>query len=297
MSSIDLTALQRAQALAQAPGARKPVPQNEQLATPFIPNPNVGWSPSFDFSTGSFSWNPPKDLFDTQSVFDQVGVLTPPVKGFSSTFEQIANPPGQTPGESQTVDPRFQISYRQQVANRSTPPGTPKPANQTPANLGRIGTNAGRLILLGTLDANHDDVDTYTFDLQSTGNLHVLAPDPNSNDATQSLGPVHLQVFDSTGTLLADSDPTSGSPYLTYVKLDQNILTGPEFDKGRYTIKLSYKSDAPDDAKGDYSLFILEGTDPGRINYYTAEKPNATHQTPQPVIQQNLQPAVLGLFA
>ena len=297
MSSIDLTPLQRAQALAQAPGASKPVPRNEQLATPFIPNANTGWTPSFDFATGSFTWNAPKDLGDIQSVFDQVGVLTPVTTGFSSTFEQIANPAGQTPGESQTVDPRFQISYRQRVANRTPPAGTPKPANQTPANLGRIGTNAGRLILLGTLDTNHDDVDTYTFDLQNSGNLHILAPDPNSNDATQSLGPVHLQVFDSQGTLLADSEPSSGAPYLTYVKLDQNILAGPQFDKGRYTVKLSYKSDAPDDAKGDYSLFILEGTDPGRINYYTAQKPNATHQAPQPVIQQNLQPAVLGLFA
>jgi hypothetical protein len=296
MSSIDLTPLQRAQALAQAPGASKPVPRNEQLATPFIPNPNTGWSPSFDLSTGSYSWKPPKDLFDTQSVFDQVGVLTPVTKGFSSTFEQIANPSGHTPGESQTVDRRFQISYRQRVGNRTPPPGTPKPANQVPANLGRIGTNAGRLVVLGTLDTNHDDVDTYTFDLQNTGNLHVLAPDPNSDDATKSLGPVHLQVFDSKGTLLADSDPKSGSPYITYVKLDQNILTGPQFDKGRYTVKLSYKDDAPEDAKGDYSLFILEGTDPGRVSYYTAQKPNATHQAPQPVIQQNLQPSVLGLF-
>src|SRR4051812_15174332 len=107
MSSIDLTPLQRAQALAQAPGASRPVPRNEQLAIPFIPNPNTGWSPSFNFATGSFSWNPPKDLNDTQSVFDQVGVLTPVTKGFSSTFEQISNPSGHTPGESQTVDRRF----------------------------------------------------------------------------------------------------------------------------------------------------------------------------------------------
>ena len=298
MSSItDLSPLQRAQALASAPGASKPVPQNEQLATPFIPNANSGWSSSFDFATGSYTWSAANDLGDVSTVFDQIGVLTPVTNGFSSTFEQIANPPGRTPGESQTVDPSFQISYRQQVANRTPPPGQPKPANQTPANLGRIGTDAGRLILLGTLDTNKDDVDTYTFDLQNTGNLHILAPDPNSSDASASLGPVHLQVYDSQGNLMADSDPHSGEAYLTYVKLDQNILAGPQFDKGRYTVKLSYNSDAPTDAKGDYSLFIVEGTDPGRVNYYTAEKPNTKPQAPQPIQASNPQAPVLGLFA
>jgi len=297
MSSIDLTPLQRAQALAQAPGATKVVPRNEQIATPFIPNANTGWTPNFDFATGSYTWTAPKDLANFPSVFDQVGVLTPVTSGFSSTFEQIANPSGNTPGASKTVDRQFQISYRQQVANRTTPPGTPKPANQVPANLGRIGTNAGRLILLGKLDTNRDDADTYTFDLQNKGQLHVLAPDPNSSDQSASLGPVHLQVLDKGSNVLADSDPKAGSAYLTYVKLDQNILPGPDFDKGRYTIKLSYKDGTPDDAKGDYSLFLIEGTDPGRINYYTAEKPNATHQAPKPVVQQNLQAPVLGLFA
>src|SRR3954466_14332656 len=115
MSSIDLTPLQRAQALAQAPGASKPVPKNEQLATPFIPNNDGSWSQSYNFATGKFSWKPPKDFNDVQSVFDQVGVLAPVTTGFSSTFEQISNPSGHTPGESQTVDRRFAISYRQRV--------------------------------------------------------------------------------------------------------------------------------------------------------------------------------------
>src|SRR5437868_6158667 len=130
MSSIDLTPLQRAQALAQAPGASRPVAKNEQLAVPFIPNANTGWTPSFDFATGSYTWTAPKDRGNIPTVFDQVGVLMPVTKGFSSTFEEIATPAGKTPGISQTVDRRFQISYRQRVANRTPPPGTPKPANQ-----------------------------------------------------------------------------------------------------------------------------------------------------------------------
>src|SRR6185312_4207676 len=162
-----------------------------------------------------------------------------------------------------------------------------------PANLGRIGTNSGRLIVLGTLDNNQSDVDTYTFNLQDAGNLSVLAPDPNS-----SLGPVHMQIYDSSGTLLADSDPASGEPYLTYVKLDQSALAGPQFDKGQYTVKLSWDSTADaTSAKGDYSLFIVEGTDPGRVNYYTAEKSPQTKPTVQPATISNLQPPVLGLLA
>jgi hypothetical protein len=293
MSSIDLTPLQRAQALAQT--STRPVLRNEQLALPFIPSQNTGWSSQYDPSSGSFSWKAPKDSADTSTVFDQIGILTSVKTGFATTFEQISTPSGSTPGISQTVAIRDQISYRQQVANRTPPAGSPKPANQVPANLGRIGTNAGRLILLGTLDGA-DDVDSYTFDLQNSGNVHLLAPDPNSSDQTASLGPVHLQVLDSKGTVVADSDPTSGAPYLAYVKLDQNILPGPDLDKGRYTIKLSYKSDAPADAKGDYSLFILQGTDPGRMNYYSTEKPVAKQTAPAPRTVSDLQAPVLGLF-
>jgi hypothetical protein len=295
MSSIDLTPLQRAQALAQT--GSKPVLRNEQIALPFMPSQNTGWSSQYDPSSGSFSWKAPKDLGDISTVFDQIGVLAPAIHGFASTFAQINTPSGNTPGMTQTIAVKDQISYRQQVANRSPPPGSPKPANQVPANLGRIGTNSGRLILLGALDPNQDDTDTYTFDLQNTGALRVLAPDPHSSDPSASLGPVHLQVFDAKGTLLADSDPKSGQPYLTYVKLDQSALTGPQFDKGRYTIKLSYKSDAPANAPGDYSLFIVQGSDPGRINYYTSEKAVQKQQAPVPRTVSDLGAPVLGLFA
>jgi hypothetical protein len=294
-SDAGLTALQRAQALADAAG-NKTFP-NEQFAVPFIPSANSDWSYSYDYASGGYSWSSSNKYGDTTNIFDAVGVLTPAITGFSATFEQISTPSGSTPGISTTVATRDQISYRQQVANRSPAPGEVKPANQTPANLGRIGNNSGRLVLLGKLDSNLDDVDTYSFDLQNTGNLRILAPDPNSSDATASLGPVHLQVFDSTGKLLADSDPATGEAYLTYVKLDQSALTGPEFEKGRYTVKLSYKSDAPADAKGDYSLFIVQGSDPGRLNYYTVEKQGSSKQTVKPATVTTTQDPVLNLFA
>jgi hypothetical protein len=296
MSSISsLSALQRAQALADT--SAKPVLRNEQLVQPFIPTQDAGWTSSFDVMTGGYTWNPPKDSADTSTIFDQVGILTPVTSGVTSTFEQISTPSARTPGESKTVDPKFQISYRQSVANRTPGPDQPVPANHTPANLGRIGTNAGRLILLGTLDTDKEDVDTYTFDLQNSDTVHVLAPDPNSTDATASLGPVHMQVLDSKGNVFADSDPTSGEAYLNYVKLDQNALPGPEMDKGRYTIKLSYNKDAPADAKGDYSLFITQGSDPGRMNYYTAEKPPQKQTAPAPRTVSDLQSPALGIFA
>ena len=291
-----LSPLQRAQALAGT-GTNTVFP-NEQFAIPYIPSTSTDTSYSYDYVTGSYAWTQDTIFGDTSNVFDQIGVLTPVTSGFSSTFEQISNPSGNTPGESQTVDPSAQISYRQQVANRTPPAGQPVPANQTPANLGRIGTDAGRLILVGALDNNQQDVDTYTFDLQDTGNLRVLAPDPNSTDPTASLGPVHMQIYDSSNNLVADSDPSSGEAYLTYVKLDQSAITGPEFQKGQYTVKLSWDSTADaTTAKGDYSLFIVEGTDPGRINYYTTEKSVQTKPTVQPATISNLQPPVLGLFA
>jgi len=292
-----LSPLQRAQAQAQTTGG-SPVFPNEQFAIPYIPSTSSDFSYSYDYATGAYAWAADTVFGDTSSVFDQIGVLTPVTTGFSSTFEQIPTPPGNTPGESQTVDATDQISFRQQVADRTPPAGQPVPANQTPANLGRIGTNSGRLIVLGTLDNNQSDVDTYTFNLQDAGNLSVLAPDPNSSDPTASLGPVHMQIYDSSGTLLADSDPASGEPYLTYVKLDQSALAGPQFDKGQYTVKLSWDSTADaTSAKGDYSLFIVEGTDPGRVNYYTAEKSPQTKPTVQPATISNLQPPVLGLLA
>ena len=292
-----LSPLARAQALAQTSGTNTVFP-NEQFAIPYIPSTSSDFSYSYDYATGSYSWAADTVFGDTSSVFDQIGVLTPVTSGFSSTFEQIANPSGNTPGESQTVDLTDQISYRQQVADRTPPAGQPIPANKTPANLGRIGPNSGRLIAIGALDNNQDDVDSYTFNLQDSGNLRILAPDPNSSDPTASLGPVHLQVYDSDNNLVADSDPTSGEPYLTYVKLDQSALPGPQFDKGQYTVKLSWNSDADaTSAKGDYSLFIVEGTDPGRINYYTTEKQANTKPTVQPATISNLQPPVLGLLA
>jgi hypothetical protein len=292
-----LSPLQRAQALAQTAGG-SPVFPNEQFAIPYIPTASSDFSYSYDYATGSYSWAADTAFGDTASVFDQIGILTPVTTGFSSTFQQITNPSGNTPGESQTVALQDQISYRQQVADRTPPAGQPQPANQAPANLGRIGTNAGRLVLVGNLDNYQGKTDSYTFNLQDAGNLRVLAPDPNSSDPTASLGPVHLQIFDSSGTLLADSDPTSGEPYLTYVKLDQSAITGPQFDKGQYTIKLGWNGNVdPTTAKGDYSLFIVEGTDPGRVTYYTAEKAPQTKPTVQPATISNLQPPVLGLFA
>jgi hypothetical protein len=274
-----LSPLQRAQALAGTStgvAGKTTVYPNEQFAVPYIPSTSATQNYSYDYADAAYSYSYANTYADTTNVFDQIGILTPVSSGFSSTFQQISNLSGNTPGMSQTVALQDQISYRQQVADRTPPAGQPVPANKTPASLGRIGTNAGRLIAMGSLNTNLDDVDTYTFNLQDTGNLRVLAPDPNSTDPTASLGPVHMQIYDSQNTLVADSDPSSGEAYLTYVKLDQSALTGPEFQKGQYTIKLSYNSTAPAGSKGDYSLFIVEGTDPGRINYYTSQKAPAT---------------------
>jgi hypothetical protein len=297
--AANLSPLQRAEALADTAtaGGKTPVFPNEQFALPYIPSTDTGWSYALDYVTGTYSFSQSDIFGDTSNVFDQIGVLTPVSSGFSSTFQQIDNPSGNTPGESQTVALKDQISYQQQVANRTPAAGQPKPANQTPANLGRIGTNAGRLVLLGTLDTNKD-VDTYTFNLQDTGNLRILAPDPNNSDPTASLGDVHMQVMDSKGNVVADSDPSSGEAYLTYVKLDQSALAGPEFQKGQYTVKLSYNSDAPADAKGDYSLFIVEGTDPGRVNYYTTEKTGTSTPTaPKPATISNQQAPALSILS
>src|SRR4051812_2654700 len=103
-----LSPLQRAQALAQTAGG-SPVFPNEQFAIPYIPSTSSDFSYSYDYATGSYSWAADTIFGDTTSVFDQIGVLTPVTTGFSSTFEQIPTPPGNTPGESQTVDATDQI--------------------------------------------------------------------------------------------------------------------------------------------------------------------------------------------
>lgn len=186
-----------------------------------------------------------------------------------------------TPGQSQSVDPADQLSYLQQVAPSDASGNS---AGRAAPSLGTIGTNSGRLVVLGALSNDQSDVQTYSFNLQQAGQLHILAPDPNSSDPTASLGAVHMQVYDSSGNLVADSDPSSGEAYLAYVKLDQTALAGADMNAGTYTIRLSYDANAAPDAKGDYSLFIELGSDPGRVTFYTdAEAGAATASAASPL--------------
>ena len=286
--SSTLTPLQRAQALAQSVaangGASSPqeaqlLAQSEQsalsaeLASALAPTDTSDYGPAYDLSSGLFdyAYNSTADNA-ALNVLDQIGSLTPPTQ-----WQAIQTPTGATPGESQSVAEADQISYQQVV----TPSDATASANAP--SLGTIGTNAGRLVLLGALSSNASDVQTYSFNLQQAGQLHILAPDPNSSDPTASLGAVHMQVYDSGGNLVADSDPSTGEAYLAYVKLDQTALAGADLNGGQYTIKLSYNANAAPGAKGDYSLFIESGSDPGRVTYYTTTNNlNAAPATAQP---------------
>ena len=267
-SDTSQTPLQRAEALAQQAAASGSAGSTDEAAL-------IAQSEQSALTTSLLSALGPSDLSDTsdlfgpaydlssdvydyamQSVFDQIGSVTP-----ASQWQQIQTPDLSTPGESTSVAPADQISYLQNVA-------TPDGVGAGPS-LGTIGTNAGRLVALGSLTSDPNDVQTYSFNLQQAGQLHILAPDPKSSDPTASLGAVHMQVYDSSGNLVGDSDPNSGEAYLNYVKMDQTALPGADMAAGPYTIKLSYDSNAPANAKGDYSLFIESGTDPGRVTYYT----------------------------
>jgi hypothetical protein len=215
------------------------------------------FGPAYDLSPNLFDYAYGAIASNAQlGVANQLGSLTPP-----SQWQQIQTPDMTTPGQSESVDPADQLSYLQTVP--------PSANGRTTPSLGTIGTNAGRLVVLGALSSDQSDVQSYSFNLQEAGQLHILAPDPNSSDPTASLGAVHMQVYDSSGNLMADSDPSSGEAYLAYVKLDQTALAGADFSAGQYTIKLSYAANAPADAKGDFSLFIESGTDPGATTFYT----------------------------
>jgi hypothetical protein len=278
-TNTSLTPLQRAQALAQSIASAGGANSSQQvrllaatmnsalgatLATALWSSAtSTGYGPAYNVSNGVYS--------PALNALDRAGSAT-----LGPQWQQIRTPAGNTPGISHSVSLAHQVSYLQTV----TP--SDSTASHTIPSLGTIGTNAGRLVLLGSLSSGKNDVQTYSFNLQQEGKLHIMAPDPHSSDPTASLGPVHMQVYDSSGALVADSDPKSGLPYLTYVKLDQTALAGPDLQKGQYTVRLSYKSTAPANAKGDYSLFIESGTDPGRVTYYTtttslsATSPSAT---------------------
>ena len=215
------------------------------------------FGPAYDLSPGIFDYAYGAVASNAQlSVANQLGSLAP-----ASQWQQIQTPDMTTPGQSASVDPADQLSYLQTVLPSTNGSSTP--------SLGTIGTNAGRLVLLGALSSDPSDVQSYSFNLQEAGQLHILAPDPNSSDPTASLGAVHMQVYDSSGTLMADSDPSSGEAYLAYVKLDQTALAGADFSAGKYTIKLSYADNTPPGAKGDFSLFVESGSDPGAATFYT----------------------------
>jgi hypothetical protein len=297
------TPLQRAQALAASIGSGVGNPQQAQLIAQAeqsalgaelasaLNTGDTSYGPAYDLSTGAYNYAY-SDTADTlsSSLLDQIGALTP-----ATQWQQIQTPSGNTPGESQTVAAQDQISYLQNVTPSDSTAVSP---SRNAPSLGTIGTNAGRLVLLGSLSSDQTDVQSYNFNLQQAGQLHILAPDPNSTDPTASLGPVHMQVYDGSGTLVADSDPTSGEPYLNYVKLDQTAIAGADFNAGTYTVKLSYNSNAPASAKGDYSLFIESGTDPGRVSYYTtALQPGATQTASQPAPAASTYSPAVSLLA
>ncbi len=113
-------------------------------------------------------------------------------------------------------------------------------------DIGLLVNNTSRLTVVSSLQAN-DPADFFKFRVTSSGPVTIgkLGDDG-----------ARVQMLNSLGTVLADSDPTSGDSYDAYKQLQQGAFS---MDPGNYVMRVTRDSTVDAKAPINYALQLTQG--------------------------------------
>ncbi|MFY7959199.1 MAG: hypothetical protein ACOVVK_03905, partial [Elsteraceae bacterium] len=211
------------------------------------------------FGVSKRSFQPPKKLFkdpedwggNGPNVLDSLAnSLTEARKSDKNAWTQISVPQKATPGATSTVPYAAQRALRRTVTE---PSETLPPSLRGKAfDAGSIGRNAGRIAIVGQLNAN-DLEDSFKISLVNDGKLKLFAPNPDYDSKVPgskvSLGDAQVELFDSKGKLIASSDTRDSAAFSNWIALStenfgaapgkEGTFPGLALTRGDYTVKVT----------------------------------------------------------
>lgn len=204
-------------------------------------------------------FQPPKKLFNNPedwggngpNVLDSLAnSLQEARKSDKNAWSQITVPQKESPGATTTVPYRAQRALKRTVTEATA---TMPIALQGKAfDAGSIGKNAGRIAILGQMNAN-DLEDRYKITLVNAGKLKLFAPNPDYDSKVPgskvSLGDAQVELFDAKGKLIASSDTRDAAAFSNWIALstenlgasatNEGSFPGLALARGEYTVKVA----------------------------------------------------------
>ena len=149
-------------------------------------------------------------------------------------------------------------------------------------DIGAVRLNNSRLNAFSSLKKG-DEVDTFKFDIQSTGPLRLGMTDNPE---------LRVEIINSRGKTIADGDANSGDDlFKKFIDLNEN---GIELEKGTYYVRISRNSTDYKTTEYSYSIQLSMG-DTYIHDYDTLEKPPAEAYDPfQAALNGAVMPARYG---
>ena len=219
------------------------------------------------FGVSKRSFQPPKKLFkdpedwggNGPNVLDSLAnSLTEARKSDKKAWTQITVPQKESPGSTKTVPYSAQRALRRTVTEADE--ALPAFMKAQPFDAGSIGKNAGRIAILGQLNAN-DMGDSYKITLVNAGKLKLFAPNPDYNPNTPgskaSLGDAQVELFDSKGKLIASSDTRDAVAFSNWIALSTENIGATATKEGSFP-GLSL-------ARGDYIVKVTRENPPALL--------------------------------
>lgn len=158
------------------------------------------------------------------------------------------------PFDTKTPLEKKKIRAFEQTSNDVTGDST-----QTARDAGNLTRGKTRLNIISALTAG-DKVDFFKFKVTEKENLGI---------AIQTDGDVRVQILNSSGRVIADSEAKYGDKYDNFQKAGKQAL---QLDKGQYYIKVTRASGTLDTARPNYAI-QLASTNYFESDYTTTEKP------------------------
>lgn len=134
----------------------------------------------------------------------------------------------------------------------------------TARDVGTLRYNDSRLNVFSSLSKG-DAVDFFSFKVASKENTKFSVLTADQNEEQQ----IRFQIISSTGTVVADSDPSSGDAKKTYDQLKAGTY---QLDPGKYAIRISRMDDSAANRNNEYNYAIQLSQGTYKNDYDTIEK-------------------------
>jgi len=140
----------------------------------------------------------------------------------------------------------------------------------TARNVGTLQKNTSRLNIFSSLDKN-DKADFFTFNVSTSGETKFsLLTNDKQNEAE-----IHVQILNQNGSVVADSDPSSGDKNKAYQQLTAGTLS---LKTGKYVVRVTRQDDSQANQQKAYSYAMQLSQGLYKNDFDTIEKsvdPNA----------------------